>query len=614
MRNAMGPDFDDKSLEAAIEAVRGMEVPAIPQDRLLHRLRGWNQPSQVPQPAPPPRRRRVISWTWLAPIAATLILGIGSLVWMATPSAASSFATVVQNARKAKSVQGRTSSRLGEGPAIEGRFFMEGNKIRQELAQGALTIVVNLDQNQVLYLNNPAKLSQRDSLADSPPQHLVDPVGQMAQASSAGASRLGEELLGSRQTQVFRVQPVKWLGIEGNAVMTVWVDAKMGLPLKITVEDTDPQHESEIRFEDLVWDAPIDPKQFALDAPQGYQKGEIVTTRRGGLAKPSTNQEPTLKPWQGDGAHGWDFQRAVGRIVWSKTNRMMVLLRDPESVSLANHRPQELVQLEPDQGTLLWKREVAGTSTLIATPQGEKLITVIGREIQIRSAEDGSVQSTLVNPDRPGFWAVSPDGTHLALTIAQWNRKEGPKGGFHIWDLTAKRIITQGTEEHPTTLVAYSPDGKRLVTSSNMGNVRLYDAETGKLAQVFPGIQPAVFSPDGSELVMGSMAKRQDLTSTHLMVVSIHGGNPRQTLTGTPGNGPSTPLGAAFSPDGKRIAAVDWNGKVSVWEAQTGKLDPTPRSHPKGVLSLAFSPDGQILATGGEDGTLRLWRLTAPKK
>ena len=48
---------------------------------------------------------------------------------------------------------------------------------------------------------------------------------------------------------------------------------------------------------------------------------------------------------------------------------------------------------------------------------------------------------------------------------------------------------------------AFSPDGSRIVTSSNDGTARLWDAQTGKPGTVLKGheapVTSAVFSPDG---------------------------------------------------------------------------------------------------------------------
>ncbi len=73
------------------------------------------------------------------------------------------------------------------------------------------------------------------------------------------------------------------------------------------------------------------------------------------------------------------------------------------------------------------------------------------------------------------------------------------------------------------------------------------------------------------------------------------------------------PRTAAFSPDGKTLAAGAQDGGVRIWSAETAQLlmslsSPERQGHLiSGILSVAFSPNGGVLASGGADGIVRLW-------
>ena len=79
----------------------------------------------------------------------------------------------------------------------------------------------------------------------------------------------------------------------------------------------------------------------------------------------------------------------------------------------------------------------------------------------------------------------------------------------------------------------------------------------------------------------------------------------RRTLTGLPGRA----YCIAFSPDGARLAAGNWNADntVRVWDIKTGESVFTLHGHTKRVNRVAFDPAGGRLATAASDDTVRVW-------
>jgi WD40 repeat protein len=111
------------------------------------------------------------------------------------------------------------------------------------------------------------------------------------------------------------------------------------------------------------------------------------------------------------------------------------------------------------------------------------------------------------------------------------------------------------------------------------------------------------FSPDGKRLVSAS----EDLT---VMVWDLGSG---EAVLPLPGH-TRPPYSAAFSPDGKRIASASGpgerqgpGGEVIVWDAATGKELVHLDSPTCGFFGVAFSPDGKHLAAAGTDGSVRVW-------
>ena len=67
---------------------------------------------------------------------------------------------------------------------------------------------------------------------------------------------------------------------------------------------------------------------------------------------------------------------------------------------------------------------------------------------------------------------------------------------------------------------------------------------------------------------------------------------------------------AVFSPDGKFVVTVSWDGTARVWEANTGQSVAELRGHTNNVRSAAFSPDGKFVVTASDDDTARVWEAS----
>ena len=65
---------------------------------------------------------------------------------------------------------------------------------------------------------------------------------------------------------------------------------------------------------------------------------------------------------------------------------------------------------------------------------------------------------------------------------------------------------------------------------------------------------------------------------------------------------------AAYSPDGRHVAAGGWDGDVAIIDTSTGQLVRDPvRAHGGLVTFASFSPDGSRLVSGADDGSTVLW-------
>ncbi len=66
-------------------------------------------------------------------------------------------------------------------------------------------------------------------------------------------------------------------------------------------------------------------------------------------------------------------------------------------------------------------------------------------------------------------------------------------------------------------------------------------------------------------------------------------------------------LAAAYSPDGRIIAASGESDSIRLWDRSSGDLVQTLPGHPERVMDVKFSPDGRLLASCSTDGSVKLW-------
>ncbi|KIM35783.1 hypothetical protein M413DRAFT_79084 [Hebeloma cylindrosporum] len=159
--------------------------------------------------------------------------------------------------------------------------------------------------------------------------------------------------------------------------------------------------------------------------------------------------------------------------------------------------------------------------------------------------------------------------------------------------------------------VAFSPDGKHVVSGSSDSTVRIWNPQTGK--QVERPLQghtaPIVyvaFSADNGGIIS---TDKDNILRTWDAGTAEPVGAPFRGHT-------QSVLCVAFSPDGKRIVSGSYDQTIRIWDVEaaeaTGKPVGEPfRGHTKSVLCVAFSPDGKRIVLGSYDQTIRIWDVEA---
>ncbi len=232
-----------------------------------------------------------------------------------------------------------------------------------------------------------------------------------------------------------------------------------------------------------------------------------------------------------------------------------------------------------------------------------------GENLAILTGHGGLVTAVAFSPDSKQLVTGSGDAT-----VRLWSAETRKQ----IWsaDTPQTRMQTPkvrdllGFESAPgpfdtlafqwVLAVAYSPDGKTLASSgSSDGTIQLWDAKSGTHIRTLKGhtdtVRSIAFSPDGKTLVSGS----KDDT---LRVWDINTGRMLRKLAGH-SNDIKT---VVFSGDGKIIASGSEDATVRLWDAETGRFLPTLRGHSWGISAVALSPDGKTVISG-ESRTILFW-------
>jgi RNA polymerase sigma factor (sigma-70 family) len=243
---------------------------------------------------------------------------------------------------------------------------------------------------------------------------------------------------------------------------------------------------------------------------------------------------------------------------------------------------------------------------LAFTPDGKTLICQ-GAENRIRLWDVANWRERLM-ADGPTWLiralAYSADGELLASASGNT---------IWLWRAATDEVV-RSFEGHgaPVTGVAFSANATALVSGSEDGTIRIWDAKTGKeqhrLTNKEHRIELLALSPDGATLAAWGSEKPQVLILWQVRTPE------EQRAVEVPSEHPGAMpwLHALyFTPDGKTLVASSGTHiNILRWDTATGNVLPSIGKHDGGLWGIAPSPDGRSIAALTMNGTLYLWETT----
>lgn len=254
------------------------------------------------------------------------------------------------------------------------------------------------------------------------------------------------------------------------------------------------------------------------------------------------------------------------------------------------------------------------TKSVIYSPDGNIIATASSDgTVRLWDAATGQSKAILTGYTHINTAAYSPD----SKTIVTGNQA----GKVHFWNVSTGALKNTFTGDRGIIFdITYAPDGKTIaVVSSYNDRVLLRDAKTGKhkttlehfglIDTIFLILQnreydinSIAYSPDGKTIVTGGDYYTVEKGTVYLW--DARTGTRKRVIF----KGPGAVYTTVFSKDGKRIIATgDWKNKVRVWDAETGrKLTPTAADIQSGSKKLLHAPDGTTTAQVHQNGTVRI--------
>ena len=267
----------------------------------------------------------------------------------------------------------------------------------------------------------------------------------------------------------------------------------------------------------------------------------------------STGREVSNFPWHQDRIHGEALVVSPNHRFVASAGRNTVFLWDTRTGNLTHTIESDIDEVwslafSPDGKTL------AGGHTTIRlwdVETGDPMFKLEGHTRTVTSlvfSPDGKILASGDTSGKIMLWAIDASGNKLTLRHLLRTITGEP--------LSNNRTFTE--HKRPIEALAFTADGKTLVSASRDNTIRLWDVDTGN---------------------------QHLMTKGHTEAINALG----------------------FLKDGKTLASGSFDCTLRLWDTETGNQQLIPVEHRWFAFSFAFSQDGKMVAIGSVGNDVQLW-------
>lgn len=285
----------------------------------------------------------------------------------------------------------------------------------------------------------------------------------------------------------------------------------------------------------------------------------------------------------------------VRKIAWSPNGRRLVTASDDHTASVWD--------VATGRQVAVLEGHVDRIASAVWSPDGTRIVTAAAdKTARIWNAESGrELRQLRGHTQNVTEAAWSPDGTRIATVATDNNGR--------LWNAETGEIIAVWEGAGAIAAPSWSPDGAWIATASvgiplkaPGGIVHIWDGKTGARISALEGHSKLIFglawSPDSKRIVSTSWDYSARIwdpqTGRQTAVLNGHNGAVAR---------------AGWSPNGTRIVTASWDNTARIWDPETGHSLAILEGHTDSVWNARYSPDGKHILTTSRDGTSRVWDI-----